>query len=107
MFQQIELFNTKRSPDVISAIFQPKFTFVDLFAGIGGFRIPLEELGGKCLGYSEIDQKSIAVYRKNFITYANANEPYLGDINNLKKLPFSVDIIAGGVPVNLGRSPVS
>jgi C-5 cytosine-specific DNA methylase len=34
------------------------FTFVDLFAGIGGFRIPLEALGGKCLGFSEIDKKN-------------------------------------------------
>lgn len=38
-----------------------KFTFVDLFASIGGFRIALENLGGKYLGYSEIDGKAINV----------------------------------------------
>jgi DNA (cytosine-5)-methyltransferase 1 len=46
-----------------------KFSFIDLFSGIGGFRIPLEELGGKCLAYSEIDQQAIEVYRQNFINY--------------------------------------
>ena len=48
-----------------------KFTFVDLFAGIGGFRIPLEELGGKCLGFSEIDKKAIETYKNNFFDVNN------------------------------------
>ncbi|MGL6338951.1 MAG: DNA cytosine methyltransferase, partial [Waterburya sp.] len=74
------------------------FTFVDLFAGIGGFRIPLEALGGQCLGYSEIDKKAIQVYRKNFIKDDNSDEVYLGDITNLNKLPFAIDVLVGGVP---------
>ncbi|MFM6277219.1 MAG: DNA cytosine methyltransferase, partial [Dolichospermum sp.] len=75
-----------------------KFTFLDLFSGIGGFRIPLEELGGICLGYSEIDKEAIKVYQNNFIRDTNADEPYLGDITNLNKLPFDIDVIVGGVP---------
>ena len=65
-----------------------RFTFMDLFAGIGGFRIPLEELGGKCLGYSEIDSDSMKVYQQNFLNgYINNNEQYLGDITKISKLP--------------------
>ena len=31
----------------------PKFTFIDLFAGIGGFRLAMQNLGGKCIYSSE------------------------------------------------------
>lgn len=72
-----------------------KFTFVDLFSGIGGFRIALEGLGGKCLGFSEINERAIKVYRKNFDL---SNDVDLGSINNLNKFPFKVDLVVGGVP---------
>ena len=71
-----------------------KFTFVDLFSGIGGFRIPLEKLGGKCLAYSEIDKQAIEVYKNNFKT---DNEIFLGDITKVKTTP-KADLIVGGVP---------
>ena len=71
-----------------------KFTFVDLFSGIGGFRIPLEKLGGKCLGYSEIDKQAIEVYKNNFNT---DSEISLGDITKVKITP-KADLIVGGVP---------
>lgn len=75
------------------------FTFVDLFAGIGGFRIPLEELGGKCLGFSEIDKNAIETYKNNFFGFKNSDEVELGSITNLGKLPFhEIDLIVGGVP---------
>lgn len=94
--EQIELFPSFKPTHLVFC--KSKFTFVDLFAGIGGFRIPLEELGGKCLGYSEIDKEAIRVYQKNFISYINSEELYLGDITNLNKLPFEIDILVGGVP---------
>ena len=42
-----------------------KFTFIDLFAGIGGFHIALNDLGGRCLFASEIDAKAKATYFEN------------------------------------------
>jgi DNA (cytosine-5)-methyltransferase 1 len=76
-----------------------EFTFVDLFAGIGGFRIPLEELGGKCLGFSEIDKYAIETYKNNFWEFKNNEEVELGSITDIGKLPFNnIDLIVGGVP---------
>jgi DNA (cytosine-5)-methyltransferase 1 len=94
--QQLELFELFNPNPIKNA--RSQLTFVDLFAGIGGFRIPLEELGCKCLGYSEIDKKAIQVYRDNFIKNANSDEVYLGDITNLNQLPFAIDLLVGGVP---------
>ncbi|MEZ2319072.1 MAG: DNA cytosine methyltransferase [Microcoleus sp.] len=94
--QQLELFDLFNPNSIKNA--RSQLTFVDLFAGIGGFRIPLEELGCKCLGYSEIDKKAIQVYRDNFIKDANSDEVYLGDITNLNQLPFPIDVLVGGVP---------
>ena len=42
------------------------FTFIDLFAGIGGLRIGFEAMGGKCLFTSEWDKYSNETYRRNF-----------------------------------------
>ncbi len=78
--------------------YQNKFTFIDLFAGIGGFRIALEKLGGQCLGYSEVDKQAIKVYQRNFISYLNRDELELGDITKISELPPNIDIIVGGVP---------
>jgi len=43
-----------------------EFRFIDLFAGIGGLRIPFDELGGRCVFTSEIDQAARATYQQNF-----------------------------------------
>lgn len=93
--QQLDLFHLFK-PNLITT--KTKFTFIDLFAGIGGFRIPLSELGGVCLGYSEIDKEAIKTYQKNFITDTNSDELCLGDISNINKFPFDIDLITGGVP---------
>lgn len=71
-----------------------KFKFVDLFAGIGGFRIALENLGGECVASSEIASDAINVYQKN---WCDDSEHNLGDICNIDELP-EHDLIVGGVP---------
>lgn len=73
----------------------PRFTFVELFAGIGGFRLGLEALGGRCVFASEIDQGARETYLQNF---GNSGELY-GDITQYygQDLP-SFDILTGGFP---------
>lgn len=74
---------------------EPKFTFIDLFAGIGGFRMALQELGGKCLFSSEWDKYAQKTYMVNY-----GQIPF-GDITSkeIKKLiPKKFDILCGGFP---------
>lgn len=42
------------------------FRFIDLFAGIGGMRIPFDEFGGQCVFTSEIDRHAVKTYQANF-----------------------------------------
>ncbi len=81
---------------------ESKFTFIDLFAGIGGFRLALKSNGGKPLFSSEWDVAAQKTYYKNYGEY-----PF-GDINlftnddvsdeELEKLIPVHDILAGGFP---------
>ena len=50
-----------------------RFTFAELFAGIGGFRVALDALGGKCVFASEIDGDARATYAYNFGRQANTS----------------------------------
>ncbi len=71
-----------------------KFTFIDLFSGIGGFRMSLDSIGGNCLNFSEINNDAINTYCKNFKESLKIN---LGDITKIKDLP-THDLLTGGVP---------
>lgn len=70
------------------------FSFIDLFAGIGGFRLALQSVGGTCIGFSEIAPDAINTYCQNFKEDTSAN---FGDITKLKTLP-EHDFMTAGVP---------
>lgn len=69
------------------------FTFIDLFAGIGGFRIPLQNAGGRCVFSSEFNIHAQEVYNANYGEF-----PY-GDIT---KIPMEYipkhDVLTAGFP---------
>ena len=69
------------------------YKFIDLFAGLGGFRIALESLGAKCVYSNEWDKAVCQVYKDNFGDYPD------GDITNVdvKKIP-DHDILCAGFP---------
>lgn len=70
-----------------------KFTFIDLFGGIGGIRIAFERVGGKCVFSSECDEPCQKMYEANF------GEKPAGDITKIKAedIPHH-DILTGGFP---------
>lgn len=73
----------------------PDFTFVDLFAGIGGFRISLQECGGLCVYSSEWDENAKRTYFHNF-----GDIPF-GDItkkSNKQVIPEKFDVLCAGFP---------
>lgn len=69
------------------------FTFIDLFAGIGGIRMPFQQLGGRCVFSSEWDRFSQTTYRVNY-----------GDVpaGDIRRVPASdipdFDILLAGFP---------
>lgn len=69
------------------------FTFIDLFAGIGGIRIAFERAGGKCVFSSECDEAAQKMYEANF-----GEKPEV-DITKIstKDIP-DHDILTGGFP---------
>eukprot|EP01059_Diplonema_ambulator_P021262 TRINITY_DN35325_c0_g1_i1.p1 TRINITY_DN35325_c0_g1~~TRINITY_DN35325_c0_g1_i1.p1 ORF type:complete len:467 (+),score=76.70 TRINITY_DN35325_c0_g1_i1:45-1445(+) len=74
------------------AVENAKFTFTDLFAGIGGFRLGGEAVGGLCMYSVEKDLHSRKVYCNNF-----GAQPQGRDITQVDRLP-AHDILTGGFP---------
>jgi len=75
---------------------EPAFTFIDLFAGIGGLRLGFEAIGGECLFTCEWDRYSQQTYRANF---PGDDHDIAGDIRevNERDIP-DHDVLLAGFP---------
>ncbi|SHK52118.1 DNA (cytosine-5)-methyltransferase 1 [Reichenbachiella agariperforans] len=81
-----------------------KFTFIDLFAGIGGFHLSMESVGGKCVFASEIDKFARQTYEANYkqsspeiFDNGNFNEDITDENLKYEDIP-EFDILCGGFP---------
>ena len=74
---------------------KPAFTFIDLFAGIGGLRRGFEPLGGTCVFTSEWDEYAQKTYLANFA----CNHPIYGDITKIDAADIPAhDVLLAGFP---------
>lgn len=74
---------------------EKKFTFIDLFAGIGGFRLAMQSLGGTCVFSSEWDEAAKQTYFENY------GEVPFGDITlpeTKTLIPKKIDVLCAGFP---------
>lgn len=71
------------------------FQFIDLFAGIGGFRLAFEGVGGRCVFTSEWNHFARATYRSNFVV----DHEFAGDITQVPASSIPPhDVLLGGFP---------
>ena len=90
---QYGIFDTFEIP--FPPVENPKFKFIDLFAGIGGFRLAMQNLGGKCVFTSEWDKDAKRTYKANF------GERPFGDITKEETkafIPDGFDLLCAGFP---------
>jgi DNA (cytosine-5)-methyltransferase 1 len=75
---------------------KPSFTFIDLFAGIGGMRRGFEEIDGRCVFASEMDMHARTTYRAN---YSCDDHELAGDITQIHAEDISAhDVLLAGFP---------
>lgn len=72
-----------------------KFKFIDLFAGIGGFRKAFDSIGGQCVFTSEWDKYSVQTYKENY----ECNHEVAGDISKIPSNDIPAhDVLLAGFP---------
>lgn len=95
---QLDFFCSMKEPNVCVPFPSPEkgtFTFIDLFAGIGGFRLAMQGCGGRCVFSSEWDQSAQETYARNY------GERPFGDITKEETkaaIPEYFDVLCGGFP---------
>ena len=95
---QMDFFCTMTEPDVRVPYPSPEtgeFTFIDLFAGVGGFRLAMQGCGGRCVFSSEWDRAAQDTYARNY------GERPFGDITKDETkaaIPETFDVLCGGFP---------
>ena len=91
----LELMRMKVAARQAAAPMVPSFTFVDLFAGIGGLRRAMESTGGRCVFTSEWDRFAQQTYLANFPD----NRPIAGDIRDVEAADIpDHDVLVAGFP---------
>jgi len=88
--------NGRKSETTINKATQHKFTFIDLFAGIGGFHIALNNIGGKCTFACEIDKSARETYKVN---HKISDDIFAEDITKIESLDVpNHDVLCAGFP---------
>ncbi|MBE70087.1 MAG: DNA (cytosine-5-)-methyltransferase [Thalassospira sp.] len=91
-----EIANAQCNPDRVEG-----FRFIDLFAGIGGIRIPFEEIGGRCVFTAEWDRFSRETYKANFPEPADSDHISAQDVRPWSDKPEQIpahDVLLAGFP---------
>lgn len=88
-------------PERVEPAVSHDFTFIDLFAGIGGTRLGFERAGGRCVFTSEYDKFCVETYRANF----RPDHPIVGDIRTVTSSATNIrntipehDVLVAGFP---------
>ena len=93
---QLDLLSTLQEPPAERSKASPAFSFIDLFAGIGGLRRGFETIGGNCIFTCEWDRYSQKTYRANF---PNDSHDIAGDIRAVNEAGIPEhDVLLAGFP---------